>query len=168
MKSPSIDELYRSYVPDIFSYLLFLCHNHHTAEDLLQETFFRAYLYLEDYHDERAKAWLFKVAYHVFIDHWRREKRIDIREADFFTHLANPESPEISLIQKEDYRELKEALIHLPDLQKQALLFYDFHHLTYQESAEILGISLAQFKISLFRARQKLREYRERKSSLDE
>ncbi|WP_225983643.1 MULTISPECIES: sigma factor [Bacillaceae] len=43
-EADSIDSLYSTYFSDIYRFLFSLCHNHHTAEDLVQETFFRAYL----------------------------------------------------------------------------------------------------------------------------
>jgi RNA polymerase sigma-70 factor, ECF subfamily len=48
METNNLDTVYQSYVKDIYRYLRSLCGDHHTAEDLVQETFYRAYLYLED------------------------------------------------------------------------------------------------------------------------
>ena len=58
MEKNSLDELYELYVADIYRYLRSLCQDHHAAEDLMQETFYRAYLYLEDCNEERIKHWL--------------------------------------------------------------------------------------------------------------
>ncbi|MCE3199334.1 sigma factor [Paenibacillus sonchi] len=43
MEPNSLDELYQIYVQDIYAYLRSLCHDHYLAEDLMQETFYRAY-----------------------------------------------------------------------------------------------------------------------------
>lgn len=48
MKPNNLDGIYQSYMNDIYRYLRSLCDDHHAAEDLVQETFYRAYLYLED------------------------------------------------------------------------------------------------------------------------
>ena len=55
---------------------------YHTAEDLVQETFFRAHLHIEDYQSKTVKAWLFTVAYHSYIDHYRKQKRLSIVSAN--------------------------------------------------------------------------------------
>lgn len=62
-----IEEIYKVYINDVYRYLFSLSRSHHVAEDLMQETFYRAYLYLEDYENQKVKSWLFKVAYHTFI-----------------------------------------------------------------------------------------------------
>lgn len=51
----SIDDIYEEHMQDIYRYLLSLCKEHHLAEDLMQETFLRAYLYVENYQGEVVK-----------------------------------------------------------------------------------------------------------------
>lgn len=148
-------------------YLLFLSHDHHIAEDLVQETFYRAYLYLEDCHEDRIKPWLFKVAYHVFIDYVRKGSRNIVIQADFFERISDSHNTENVLVNKEFWEEIYRAIGRLPTNQQQALLLYDFHDLTYKEAADIMEISLSHFKIVLFRARQQLRQYRERMNAID-
>lgn len=75
MKPNSLDELYQIYVQDIYAYLRSLCHDHYLAEDLMQETFYRAYLYLENCREDKIKPWLFRVAYNAFVDYTRKAKR---------------------------------------------------------------------------------------------
>ena len=58
------------------SYIFYLCRNKELTQDIVQETFYRAFLYLESYNDEKIKPWLFKVAYHTFIDLIRKEKKL--------------------------------------------------------------------------------------------
>ncbi|WP_257968038.1 sigma factor [Peribacillus deserti] len=66
-----LDEAYRLYVNDLYRYLYSLSKSHFTAEDLVQESYYKAFLYMEDYEIKNIKTWLFKVAYHAFID-WQR------------------------------------------------------------------------------------------------
>ena len=75
----SLESIYHFYFQDIYRFLLSLCRDHHTAEDLVQETFLRAYLHVEDYENASIKSWLFTVAYHAFIDHHRKQKRIEVK-----------------------------------------------------------------------------------------
>ena len=70
----SIDQIYQKYFQDIYRFLLSLSHDHYTAEGIVQETFLRAYLYLEFYDNENVKTWLFTIAYRTFIDHYRKQK----------------------------------------------------------------------------------------------
>lgn len=164
MKPNSLDELYQSYVQDVYRYLRSLCHDHHVAEDLMQETFYRAYLYLENCREDKIKPWLFRVAYNAFVDYTRKEKRSIAKAADYFNALADPDTTEDTLLRQERMEEMVLSIDRLPENQRHALLLYDFHGMSYKEAAEIMEVGLSQYKILLFRARQKLRDAERRRN----
>lgn len=167
MKFNSLDEHYQSYVHDIYRYLLSLCRNHHLAEDLTQETFYRAYLYLEDCREEKIKPWLFRVAYNAFIDHTRKARRSIPKDADYFKGLPHPETTEDVLLRQERMDEMTLSVAELPEAQRHALLLHDFHGLSYQEAADIMDVGLSNYKILIFRARLKLREAERRRNGYE-
>lgn len=155
----SIDTIYQTYFNDIYYFLLSLCQNHHSAEDLVQETFFRAHLYLENFHGGNVKAWLFSVAYHVYIDQYRKNKKLVIKEQDFFQRkMDNAQRIEDIVIVKEDIQRVINILKILPEKQKMAVLLADFHELKTEEAAAILSVSPTYFKVLLFRGRQTIRQ----------
>ena len=160
MKRKTFDDLYQSYIQDVFRYLLSLCHDYHLAEDLVNETFYRAYLFLDDCQEEKCKPWLFKVAYHAYIDFRRKNNRVLLKDRSYFEALKETETPEGSYIRQEQLHQIGEVIAGLPENQKQAILLYDFHGLPYKEAAEIMQVSMGHFKVLLFRARQKVREQR--------
>lgn len=163
----NLDELYMMHMKDVYRYLLFLCQDHFTAEDLVQETFYRAYLYLESYNGEKVKPWLFRVAHHALIDYKRKEGRSSPYEAGFFNQLTDHHTPELLLLQQERLSDLGKAVSSLPDKQKQAILLHDWYGMSYQESADIMEIGLSYYKVLLFRARQALRQLKEGEVSND-
>ena len=69
-----IEQLYIMYMNDLYRYLYSLCRNHSTAEDLLQDTFYKAHLALLANNITDIKPWLFKVAYYTHIDFIRKKK----------------------------------------------------------------------------------------------
>ncbi|GIP21601.1 sigma-70 family RNA polymerase sigma factor [Paenibacillus sp. J22TS3] len=152
------EKIYRDYKKDVYRYLLYLGKNHHLAEDLMQETFARAYVHLKPEHAERVRPWLLRVAYRVFIDKMRKESRIQYFDAEYFNDLPEVETPETSFIKKEKHEAVCEMLCSLTEVQRQSVLLYDFKGFSYQESADMMGIGLSRFKILLYRARQKLRK----------
>ncbi|WP_328803678.1 sigma-70 family RNA polymerase sigma factor [Paenibacillus puerhi] len=158
----SLDTIYQSYVRDVYRYLRSLCDDHHAAEDLTQETFYRAYLYLEDCREDKIKPWLFRVAYNAYVDYKRKESRSSLQQPDFFQNLAHTDTPENNVLRQEARDELVQSLTGLPENQRQAILLYDFNQFSYQEAAAIMGVSLSHFKVLLFRARQRLRQTNER------
>lgn len=163
--SKNLDELYHTYFHDVYYFLLSLCHHHHTAEDLLQETFFRAYLYLELNKGESVKAWLFTVAYRTFIDHYRKHKRIEVKEQGFFNTLFDKRRlPQESIIIQEEIQDMIDIVQNLPDKQKYAVILRDFHEFTYSEAAQIMNVQPSYFKVLLFRGRHAIRN---RKGEID-
>jgi len=158
----NLDSIYQYYFHDIYRFLLSLCHNHHTAEDLVQETFFRAYLNLENYKEENIKTWLFTVAYHAFIDHYRKHKRTDVKEQNFFMSLFDRKKPtEETVVLQDEVREIIDLLKGLPEKHQYAVLLHDFHGLSYRESAQVMKVKPAHFKVLLFRGRQAIRKRKE-------
>lgn len=70
-----IDSIYRLYFRDVFLFLQGLTHNEALAEELTQETFFKALDGLKDYDDRQdVRAWLFTVARNAYYSHCRRTK----------------------------------------------------------------------------------------------
>ena len=63
---------------DVYRYVYSLSKNKLLVEDIVQETFYRAYFYTEVLTDAKVKPCLFKVAYHTFIDEMRRAKKLKL------------------------------------------------------------------------------------------
>jgi RNA polymerase sigma-70 factor (ECF subfamily) len=151
-----LDEAFEAYVDDLYRYLFSLSKNHHTAEDLVQETFYRAYLQLLEDDINQIKPWLFKVAYHAFIDFTRKKKRLII--TDKVHHQISMKTPEIVLLEKEGFTELMNDIHSLKEGEMHALLLCDLHQLSLKEAAEILQFNLNTLKSHLSRGRKKIVE----------
>lgn len=91
-----IDSVYRLYFRDVFLFLQGLTHNEALAEELTQETFFKALDGLKDYDDRQdVRAWLFTVARNAYYSHCRRTKRTaPLEDAE----TAPADTPDLSLI----------------------------------------------------------------------
>ena len=151
-----LEDVYKLYMNDLYRYLLSLSKDHFIAEDLVQEAYYRAYLTLEDNEISNIKAWLFKVAYNAFIDYQRKNKRLVMKD-QIDEHLSSdPVTPEGSMLEKESLQRLFDDLDVLKDKEKHAVMLCDFHELSYQEAAAILGLNINTFKSHLSRARKKL------------
>lgn len=151
-----LDEAFEAYVDDLYRYLYSLSKNHHTAEDLIQETFYRAYLQLAEDDIHHIKPWLFKVAYHAFIDHIRKHKRLVI--TDEVHNRINMKTPEMDLLAKEGFVALMNDIHSLKVTEMHALVLCDLHRLSLKEAADILQINLNTLKSHLSRGRKKVIE----------
>ncbi|MDQ0231795.1 sigma-70 family RNA polymerase sigma factor [Metabacillus malikii] len=154
----NLDDIYLLYFHDIYRFLLSLCHDHHLAEDLVQETFLRAHLYIENYNGEKVKTWLFTVAHHAFIDYYRKQKRTVLKDENFFLPFIDKQKSLIeTIVDREEVGEIIQQLEGLPDKHKFAVLLHDFHGLSYNEAAQVMNIKQSHFKVMLFRGRQAIR-----------
>ncbi|TDQ42031.1 sigma-70 family RNA polymerase sigma factor [Aureibacillus halotolerans] len=159
MEKQTTEDIFTYYAQDVYHYLLVLTRNHHQAEDILQETFLRAYLHLPSYRGERVKAWLLTVAYRAFIDMQRKESRVQHLHDETMLP-SGARSVEEKILHNETIQELRQEIQQLPHQQRHAVLLVDFQELSYMEATAILDMSLPLFKTALFRGRQKLRKWR--------
>lgn len=153
-----LESLYSTYAKDVYRYLYSLCTQSFLAEDLLQDTFYKAFLHLEDNEIDNIKAWLFKVAYHTFIDYQRKNKRLLI-DGKVEDHLSSDQNtPETEYIKNEQKKEIIALMMKLSHYERQSIFLCDFHELKLHEAAEVLGLNLNTLKSHLYRGRKKLKE----------
>lgn len=160
MKANSLEAVYRYHMNDLYRYLLRLSGHPQTAEDLVQDTFVKAYEHLESYQGENVRPWLFRTAYNAYID-WRRKERRHIHTDPVFIEAATKKrdpGPEEVLLMREKIAAWFRILETLPERSRHIILLRDYHDFTYQEIAYILGESLNNVKVKLYRARQKVKE----------
>lgn len=153
----NLESFYSSYANDVYRYLYSLCGQSFLAEDLLQDTFYKAFLHLEDNDIDNLKTWLFKVAYYTFIDYQRKNKRIILYEKIGEYLSPDHETPETKYIQSEQCLEILNLMSKLSSEERQAILLCDFHDLKLQEASEILSLNLNTLKTHLYRGRNKLK-----------
>lgn len=150
------EALYRRYRQPVRAYLIRLTGRPDWADDLLQETFFRALRSIGSFRGEATPlTWLCSIARNVAASHARRQKR----DSDLCrpgTALALPAAsdvPEQSLLSQEQRREIARILSTLPEQQRLALLLRDWDGLSYETIAGVLGLTLTNVKVTIHRAR---------------
>nr|WP_286673018.1 sigma-70 family RNA polymerase sigma factor [Anaeromonas frigoriresistens] len=153
-----MDYIYKLYMNDIYSYLLSRCKNKHIAEDIMQETFYRAYMYFESCPEDNVKSWLFTVAHNAYVDYVRKNSKNDIREKEYFGNLSDDKSLEKEVIIQDELFKVREIIKTMKDKQRKAIILCDFKGLSYKEASQVMGVSLSYFKVLVFRARKIIRD----------
>lgn len=149
-----LEQIFESYMNDIYRYLFFLTQHHAQAEDLLQETFIKAHITILSKPIDDIKPWLFKVAYYTFIDSVRKQKRIIVTNE---INQIDERTPERFIVEQDSYMQLLKLLNELKDIERQAILLCDVHECTYEQVAEILTMNINTVKSHVARGRKKLR-----------
>lgn len=154
-----LEQIYSLYVKDLYRYVYSLCKNKSMAEDIVQETFYRAYFYVESYKKEKIKPWLFKVAYHTFIDFLRKDKRLTYYgDITFLEGNSEIRSAEEEYLVRNSVDHWFKILETLPVSKRNIVLLRDYYHFSYQEIADMLDISLSKVKITIFRSRKEIQD----------
>ncbi len=127
------------------------------VEDLVQETFLRAYDRLDTFNPEyRFKTWLLAIANNLGIDTLRRRR--DVVEFNPELHAPSTGGPEAAAAESERARSVRDAVLTLPETYSVPLVLRYAEGLTYAEIAEILDVTIPALKSRLFRARNMLAE----------
>jgi RNA polymerase sigma-70 factor, ECF subfamily len=127
------------------------------VEDLVQETFLRAYDRLSTFNPEyRFKTWLLAIANNLGIDTLRRRREVVEFNPELHAPLAH--GPEDAAAEADRARGVQDAVMTLPEAYSVPLVLRYAEDLTYAEIAEVLGITVPALKSRLFRARNMLAE----------
>lgn len=156
---PHLDALYRS--------ALSMTRNASDAEDLVQETFLRAYQHLDQFQrGTNARAWLFRILTNLFINAYRRRTREperlsyeEMEEFYLYSRLADQAasgglSPEEAVLQKVQTEAIQEAIGRLPEEYRDTVILADLNGLSYQEIADILNVPIGTIRSRLSRGRR--------------
>ena len=133
-----------------------LCGDRERADDLVQETLFKAWNHLDSFHEgTNLKAWLFTILRNTYFSE-RRKRHREVEDADgsYAATLATlPEQH--GHMEMQDFRA---ALTRLPDDQREALILVGAAGFSYEEAAEISGCAVGTIKSRVNRARNRLGE----------
>ncbi|MEB6549739.1 sigma-70 family RNA polymerase sigma factor [Heyndrickxia sporothermodurans] len=159
----NIEELYAEYFNDIYKFVFSLTKNSALTDDIVQETFTRAYLHIGSFRDLPNKAWLITVSRNIFYDYLRKNKKTADIEYDFSAIPDPRSSPEEELFKKENIQNLNKEIMALRENYRNALICFYIKDLNYKEAAIEMNVTESNFKSILFRAKQKLKRALEKK-----
>lgn len=152
MNVQEYNQCVKSFSDGIFRFIVKNLGDSFEAENIVQNTFEKLWLRREEVKMETAKAYLFKVAYNNMIDVIRKAKRHT--GLDEVQHMAVDENEYSNLTEW-----VNKAVARLPENQKTAICLRDFEGYDYKSIGEITGMTEAQVKVNIFRARKFIKEY---------
>lgn len=138
------------------------------AEDLVQETYMKAYRFIDKYNEgTNAKAWLFKILKNAYINQYRKKVKRPTR-VDFEEIISYHDTDDNS---KTNYLDLREEIFenimgdeitkeinNLPIDFRTVVLLCDVEGFTYEEISKIIDVPIGTVRSRLFRARNILKE----------
>ncbi len=168
-------EIYDPYYAKVRKFILALVKDPWTADDLIQETFLRVQQNLGALKDSsRLSSWIYRIAYNLCQDHFRRRKAGREKETTSLEQTEGVEEGflqgvliEKKLEQHDMGRCVQNQMDLLPEPLLTVLILFDIMECSHQEIADILGITVANVKVRLHRARKTLKSILEKKCAFE-
>ena len=157
MEQGTFDEVYQCYFDSVYRYVLSLSRNPHVAEEITQETFFKALRSLDQFRgDSSVKSWLCAIAKNIWISEQRKRKAQPIDEA---SSLPDPGiSPEESIVRQDESMRIHRLLHCLDEPYREVFTLRTLGQLSFRDIGELFGKSENWACVVYHRARTKLKE----------
>lgn len=163
------DELVHRYHKQAYNIAYRMTENHADAEDLIQDTFLKAYRFFDRYkRDMPFENWLYRIMSNIFVDWLRRRPKVHMRSLDEpiqheegHSTLDLPDSadsPEALALSSELDSNMQSALGTLPKDFRLTVILSDIEGLSYEEVSDVMGCSIGTVRSRLHRGRKLLRE----------
>ena len=157
MEPESFDEIYQSHFDPVYRYVLSLSRDPHVAEEITQETFFKALRSLDQFRgDSSIKSWLCAIAKNIWISEQRKKKAQPIDEASVLPDLGV--SPEESIMRQDESMRIHRLLHHLDEPYREVFTLRTLGQLSFRDIGELFGKSENWACVVFHRARTKIKE----------
>jgi len=167
-KDKIFDKEFFPHIEALFNFAFHLTYNESDSNDLVQDTFLKAYRFIDSYNEgTNAKAWLFKILKNGFINNYRKRAKRPTK-VDYEDIVSYHDSDDASYVQYLDLRheifqgmlgdEVSGAINRLPVDFRTAVLLCDIEGFTYEEMSKIIDIPIGTVRSRLHRARNMLKD----------
>ncbi|MFW5781920.1 MAG: RNA polymerase sigma factor [Candidatus Muiribacteriaceae bacterium] len=149
MKEKQISLLFDEHWKNLYFYAYSITHDSYEAMDIVQNSFIRLLEY--DKEIKNIRAWLFMVTRNQCYDMFRRVKRLVVLKGEIAT-------PEFDTDELGKYKKLFESMSLLRKKARDILYLRYYEQMSYEDMAEVLGISIGTVMSRLSRAKKALKE----------
>ena len=156
MDVPEFQEVYELYFKDVYKYVLALCRDEHMAEEVTQETFFKALKSIDSFRGQcKLYVWLCQIAKNTYFSLAAKEKARGCGD-------EIPEETEAlleeALMSKESAFEIHKLLHDLEEPYKEVFSLRVFGELSFRQIGQLFGKTESWARVTYHRARLKIRE----------
>ena len=145
-----------------YNYARFLLQNESDAEDVVQESYLRAFKYFRGYHGGDSRSWLLTIVRNTSYN-WLQQNRsrqlVDsIDDSSEVLDISTDSNPETVLRQRIDEDLLKQAIEELPITFREVLVLREMEELSYKEISTLCDLPIGTVMSRLARARERLQQ----------
>ena len=151
------EEIYSEYFKDVYRYVLCLSKNESIAEDITQETFFKALKNIDKFKGNcKMRVWLCQIAKNSYFSYLKKEQK-NLEDVDDIADVFDIDF-EQKLIDDEDAFEIHKLIHNLEEPYKEVFTLRFFGNLSFSKIAELFGKTESWARVTYHRARIKLKE----------
>lgn len=150
------EEIYNRFFKDVYLFVFAMSRNPDVAEEITQETFFRALKEIRHFKGNcSVKSWLCQIAKNLYLDHQKKKPILPLETV--------PESPsdtdiEQSILQKDEALSIYKVLHYLDEPYKEVFTLRVLGNLSFKEIGEIFSKNESWARVTFHRAKLKIRE----------
>lgn len=153
----TFQEIYREYGKPVYRFLLKLTGSGDQAEELLQETFYQAFLHIDRFEGRcSVYTWLCQIGKNAWLKECKRRKRFDARTWEELELADRRALPEETAIRREEYRRVRKAVFQLEEPYREVFVMHTFGGVSLKEIAAENGKSESWARVTFLRARKTL------------
>lgn len=150
----NIETIYHLYFRDVYRYLLSLCHDESIAEEITQETFFKAMQNIHRFKGEcKIQVWLCQIGKNAYFSHQKKQSRYENVDISL---LECQEEFESILAEKEQAMEVHKVLHILEEPYKEVFTLRVYGELSFAQIAELFQKTESWARVTFHRARLKI------------
>ncbi|WP_097027476.1 RNA polymerase sigma factor [Clostridium peptidivorans] len=148
--------IYKQYFRDVYSFVLLLSRNEAVAEEITQETFFKALKNIDKFKGNcKISVWLCQIAKNTYYSHLEKQKRF---EMDSTPEKASENSIEELLIDKESALRIHKVLHCLDEPYKEVFTLRIFGELSFVQISQLFEKTESWSRVTFYRAKQKIQD----------
>ena len=150
------DEIYTEHFPLVYKYVLGLCQEPSLAEEITQETFFKALKNIESFKgDCKLSTWLCKIAKNTFYSHIKKQNNLTDYPLEI---IVSDENLEDRLTDRDTAYTIHKVLHTLKDPYKEVFWLRTFGELSFAEIAALFGKTESWARVTYYRAKTMIKE----------
>lgn len=155
----NFEALYTQYFRGVYRFVLSLCANADLAEEITQETFFKAMSNLKDFRGQsELQTWLCRIAKNQYIDHCRKQKNILGMKPELVSPSAMQDDPENAVCRNESLAHIHRYLHQMSEPYREVFMLRVFAELSHAQIASLFSKSEAWARTTFYRAKVQLQE----------
>jgi RNA polymerase sigma-70 factor, ECF subfamily len=161
VQSGAFEEVVLPHLDAAYNLARWLVRNTHDAEDIVQETYLRAFKFFGNYQGGDARAWVLKIVRntsYTFLEKNRPAGLSEEFDEKIHTDIAEQPGAETAFLQSTDSLMVRQALDELPVNFREVLVLRELQGMSYKEIAEVMGKPVGTVMSGLSRGRNQLRD----------